>query len=151
MTGYTPYYLLYGRNPLLVFDIADRTWETLDWDKVITTEDLIAIRTLQFSRRDTVLADTLQRQKRERQRAVNNFNKKYEDYFVDNDFDVGTWVLLHKTWLEDQHGNKGANRWSGPFAIHEKLSDHSYRLREIDGTIKRGKVAKDRLKIFHYR
>jgi hypothetical protein len=41
MTGFTPYFLLYGRNPLLVFDIADHMWETLDWDKVINTEDLI--------------------------------------------------------------------------------------------------------------
>ena len=43
MTRYTPYFLLYGHNPLLVFDITDRTWETLDWDEVIMMDDLITI------------------------------------------------------------------------------------------------------------
>jgi hypothetical protein len=30
MTGFPPYLLLYGHDPLLRFDIADHTWETLD-------------------------------------------------------------------------------------------------------------------------
>jgi hypothetical protein len=30
MTGFAPYYLLYGRSPLLAFNISDRTWDTLD-------------------------------------------------------------------------------------------------------------------------
>lgn len=62
MTGYTPYYLLYECNPLLVFDIMDCTWEMLDRDKVITMEDIITIQTLQISQWDTVLMDALKQQ-----------------------------------------------------------------------------------------
>lgn len=148
MTGYTPYYLLYGHNPLLVFNIVDCTWETLDWDKVITTEDLIVTHTLQIGWRDSILTDALEWQKPKCQCLVDNFNRKYEKYFVDNNFDIGTWVLIHETWLNSEHGNKGAPHWLGPFAIHQKLSNHSYRLREIDGTVKRGKVVKNQLKYF---
>jgi hypothetical protein len=90
-------------------------------------------------------------QQQKRQRSVDDFNRRYEKYFVNNDFDIGTWVLVHETWLDDQQGNKDAPRWSGPFVVHQKLSDHTYRLREIDGTVKRGKIAKDRLKIFYFR
>jgi hypothetical protein len=50
MTGHLPYYLLLGQQPLLAFDIADQTWESLDWDKVIMTEDLITIRAQQIAR-----------------------------------------------------------------------------------------------------
>ena len=41
-TGYTPYFMVYGKDCLFPFDLTDRTWYTLDWDKVVTTEDLIA-------------------------------------------------------------------------------------------------------------
>ena len=34
VTGYPPYFLLYGRHPFFAFDFADRTWDTLDWHSV---------------------------------------------------------------------------------------------------------------------
>ena len=30
-TGSSPYYLLYGQQPLFPFDFTDRSWHTLDW------------------------------------------------------------------------------------------------------------------------
>src|ERR1700679_361748 len=97
MMGYTPYFLLYGHPPILAFDIADRTWEVLDWHTVHSTEDLIAIRIEQILRRDKKLAQAHENQRIARQRAVDDFNKKYESVLVDNDFEVGTWVLVHET------------------------------------------------------
>jgi hypothetical protein len=101
MTGFAPYFLLYECNPLLLFDIADHTWETLNWDEVVMMEDLITIRTLQISHWDTILAAAITQQKCEHQHAVYNFNKMHDKYFVNNDFDVGMWILLHKTWLDN--------------------------------------------------
>jgi hypothetical protein len=43
VTGYTPYFLLYGLCPCFAFDFADRTWDTLDWHTIASTEDLLAI------------------------------------------------------------------------------------------------------------
>ena len=155
MTGYTPYFLLYGRHPILAFDITDQTWETLDWHTVHSTEDLIAIRIQQILRRDKRLVQVHENQRKARERAVEDFNKKYAKVLVDNDFEVGTWVLVHETWLDTQMGNKGALRWSGPFIIHERVMHEgkikAYRVQELDGNVRRGTVAFDRVRIFYYR
>ena len=134
-----PYFLLYGRHPILAFDIVDVTWETLDWHTVHTTEDFIAIRTQQILRQDKKLAQALECQQQNRQRAINDFNKRYEKDLVSNNLDIGTWVLVHETWLENQKGNKGVLRWMGPYIVHVKVKhegeQRGYKLREPDGTV----------------
>ena len=52
MTGFLPYYLLYGRSPLLAFNIADRTWDTLNWHTVHLTSDLIGVQAQQIAQWD---------------------------------------------------------------------------------------------------
>ena len=151
VTGYPPYFLLYGQRPFFAFDIADRTWETLDWHTVASTEDLLAMRMQQILRRDKKLVLAMEQQKRVRQRAVDDFNSKHERHLSSGDFLLGTWVLLHETWLDSQMGNKGALRWTGPYIVHRKVQNTTYQLRELDGTVMRGSVAANRLKIFYYR
>ena len=47
-TGFSPYYLLYGRPHLFPFNIRDPTWYTVDWHDIKTTEELLAIQALQI-------------------------------------------------------------------------------------------------------
>ena len=90
-------------------------------------------------------------QKQVRQRAVDDFNRKHAHYLSSGSFVIGTWVLLHETWLDSQMGHKGALRWTGPYIVHRQLRDTTYQLRELDGTVMRGSVAANRLKVFYYR
>ena len=137
-------------TPIFSFDFSDRTWKTLDWHKVTSTEDCLALRMQQIPRRDKKLVFTMEEQKWTRQWAVDDFNSKHEKYLSSGDFILGTWVLLHETWLDSQMGNKGALRWTRPYIIHQKLHDTTYQLWELDGTVLQGSVAANRLKVFYY-
>lgn len=128
MTGYTPYFLLYGLCPCFAFDYTDRTWDTLDWHTVALTEDLIAIRMQQILRRDKKLVLAMEQQKLVRKQVVDDFNSKHKCHLSSGDFLLRTWVLLHETWLDTQMGNKGALQWTGPYIVHRKLRDMTYQL-----------------------
>ena len=128
VTGYTPYFLLYGLHPLFAFDIADRTWDVLDWHTVASMEDLLTMCMQQILRRDKQLVLAMEQQKHACQQVVDNFNSKHKHQLSSGEFLLGTWVLLHETWLDSQMGNKGALRWTGPYIIHRKLQDTTYQL-----------------------
>jgi len=149
VTGDPPYFLLYGCRPFFTFDFADKTWDTLDWHSVTSTEDLLALRMQQILWRDKKLVLVMDQQKN-RQWAVDDFNCKHTHYLSSGTFILGTWVLLHETWLDSQMGNKGALRWTGPYIIHHQLHDTTYQLRELDGIVMCGSVAANHLKIFYY-
>ncbi|TFY52589.1 hypothetical protein EVJ58_g9929 [Rhodofomes roseus] len=150
-TGFTPYFLLYGKHCLFPFDLTDRTWYRLAWDEVKTTEDLLAIRVQQIERRDKVLGEATEHLRQSRQRAIDDFMRKYARQIELGDYAPGTWVVVHETWLDAQHGNKGALRWAGPYIIHERYPSGSYCIRELDGTVLKEHVAASRLRLFFYR
>jgi len=93
----------------------------------------------------------MDQQKKVRQQAVDDFNHKHAHYLSSGSFVMGTWVLLHETWLDSQMGHKGALQWTGPYIVHHQLHDMTYQLRELDGTVMRGSVAANHLKVFYYR
>ena len=151
-TNCTPYFLVYGMNCLFPFDLTDRTWHYLDWHKVQLTEDLLALRIMQLARREHDIGTAIDHLTTERQRAIDDFHRCNAPQIRTGTLQPGTWVLLHETWLNAQHGNKGALRWAGPFVVDCHLPrSGSYRLRELDGTIIRATAPADRLKVFYFR
>ncbi|KAL1938197.1 hypothetical protein VTO73DRAFT_11841 [Trametes versicolor] len=149
-TGYTPYYLIYGMHCLFPFDIADRTWYGLDWHDVVSTEDLLTLRAKQLERRKEDIGIASANVLKTRQRSVDDYMKRNAHRIRHEPYEDGTWVLLHETWLDGQHGNKGALRWAGPYVVDSR-HENTYRLRELDGSLLRSHVAGSRLKLFYFR
>ena len=54
-------------------------------------------------------------------------------------------VLLHDTKLDNQHTDKLADRWGGPYLVHKILDGGAYVLTELDGSRLDGAYAGNRL------
>ena len=76
MTGSSPYYLLYGQQPLFPFDFMDRSWHTLDWVDVNSTKDLLAIHTKQLSHQDKYIGEASAKAEKARLKAAEFFFRK---------------------------------------------------------------------------
>ena len=92
----------------------------------------------------------MDQQKKVHQWAVDDFNPKHTHYLSSGSFVMGTWVLLHETWLDSQMGHKGVLQWAGPYIVHHQLHNTTYQLRELDGMVMRGSVAANCLKVLYY-
>ncbi|OSC96483.1 hypothetical protein PYCCODRAFT_1354272, partial [Trametes coccinea BRFM310] len=105
----------------------------------------------QLARREEDIGIAVENLYKARKRAVDDYMKKNAHRIRQEAYEPGTWVLLHETWLDKQHGNKGALRWAGPYIVHSRCENNSYLLRELDGALFRSRVAGSRLRIFYFR
>ncbi|KAI9063701.1 hypothetical protein FKP32DRAFT_1550777, partial [Trametes sanguinea] len=105
----------------------------------------------QLARREQDIGTAVDNLYQSRKRAVDDFMKRNAHRIRDDGYDLGMWVLVHETWLDKQHGNKGALRWAGPYIVHSRCENNTYLLRELDGTLFRSRVAGSRLKLFYFR
>ena len=150
-TGYSPYFLLYGVHPVFAFDIDEVTWQTLDWNKVRTHVELLAIRILQIQRRDPKMKEANERLKETRRRAIDDWAKRHHYHFDFADYEEGMYVWLRESQWDETKGHKGEWTYSGPYIIHEKRENDSFVLRELSGAILQGHVNIRRLRLFFFR
>jgi hypothetical protein len=150
-TGFSPYYLLYGVHPVFSFDMTEITWQTLDWDKVRTHEELLAIRTLQLARRNPKLEEASNKLRETRRRAIEDLHKCHHHMFDFSDFQVGMYVWLRESQLDESRGQKGKWTYSGPYIVHQKRDRDSYVLRKLNGAIIKGHINVRHLRLFYFR
>ena len=150
-TGFSPYFLLYGVHPVFSFDATEITWQTLEWDKVSTYVELIAIRALQIQRRDSKMREANKRLQETRQQAIENLAKRAHFRFDFADYQEGMYVWLRESQLDATKGDKGEWTYSSPYVIHEKRANDSFVLRELSGAVLKGHVNIRRLRLFYFR
>ena len=109
-TRYTPYFLTYGQHVLFPFDMSDRAWHVLDWDHIETTGDLLAVRIKQLAQYEDDIGTAVEHLAQSRQRTINDTEQQHGHSLHDETFQLGTWILVHETWIDNQHGNQGALR-----------------------------------------
>lgn len=153
-TGFSPYYLLYGKAPLFPFHITDGSWYTLDWMGVKTTEDLLVLRTKQLisvNHDRTIAADDNMKARVE---SADAHARKHSKRLQKELLLPGTFVLIHQLSYQVNKKFQGAKyreRWAGPYVVAKILPSGSYKIREIDGTLLKDSVSANRIKYFHTR
>jgi hypothetical protein len=134
-TGFSPFYMAHGVEPVLPFDIIHATYLVPKLDTPLTTVDLIAIRARQLQRRDEDLAAIEDRVIKSRYASLAQFTKDNANKIKQQEFEPGTLVLVRNIRMEKDHSSKHLPRYFGPMVVITKTRGLSYRLGELDGSI----------------
>ncbi|GBC30564.2 putative integrase core domain protein [Rhizophagus irregularis DAOM 181602=DAOM 197198] len=113
-----PFYVTYGREARIPLDKDENKMTMMERVKTLI-EDLLKIR---FKVKENLMKAQVKQ-------------KGYHDekYKIKEEFEIGEKVLLYEAWREKQWSGKLQEKWKGPYVIHEKLLNGSYRLKELNG------------------
>jgi hypothetical protein len=153
-TGYSPYYLLYGKPYLFPFNLTDKTWYTVDWHGLETTADLLAVRALQIKSLHTNRKKAVDSNTKSRAQAAEQYAIKNARRLISGQYNRGELVLVALKGPGIVRGSslpKSADRWAGPFKIVKRYISGSYQLEELDGALLKGSVPAGHLKPFYTR
>jgi hypothetical protein len=153
-TGFSPYYLLYGRPHLFPFNLRDETWYTIDWHDIRSTKDLLAVRAYQIRKMRVDRQSASKRNIDSRVKAANDYAAKNARRLVSGRYYKDEYVLVALKGPGIVRGAnlpKSADTWAGPFKVVKRYKSGSYQLKELDGTILKGAVPVSHLKPFYTR
>ncbi|SJL17472.1 uncharacterized protein ARMOST_21023 [Armillaria ostoyae] len=146
VTGYSPYFLLHGVEPLLPFDLLEATFMVEGFRSGMTTSDLLALRIRQLSRHASDLAKAADALKAARLNSREQFIKRFEHRLLKSEYSPGDLVLVQNSRLEMTVNRfKTHPRYLGPYEVERRTQGGSYKLKELDGTLLRKNVAAFRL------
>ena len=136
-TGYTPFYLMFGRQARLLADVIYGTPN-------IAEQSQSAYEYARNLKRRMENAFTLARQ-----HSLKHHQRQKELYVGKvhgKPFEKGEYV-----WLNSPMGQKGASRklhhpWAGPFKVLKRISDSTYRIQKLEGRKRKKIVHFNRLK-----
>jgi hypothetical protein len=144
-TGYSPYFMAHGVEPLLPFDLAEATYLT-DWSGgLIPTPDLLAARARQLQKREDDLELVKDRVFRSRMVSAREFEEQFRNTIHDYDFKPGSLVLVRNSRTEMELNRKTKPQYLGPMAVVRRRTGGSYILAELDGSLSKLRYAAFRL------
>jgi len=141
-TGYSPFYMVHGVEPILPFDLIQATFLVPDLTQPLSTEDLIAVCTRQLQKRPDDLASIHNHILASCHSSVRQFEKQYANTIRNLNFTPGSLVLVRNTNL---NMDKMKPRYLGPMVMLRCTCNGAYRLGELDGAISKLRYAAFRL------
>ena len=146
VTGFLPFYLLHGVDPVLPFDLMEATLLVDGFKPDMTTEDLLALRIRQLEKREADMEKAKQTLIKAKLYSKQKFIERYRKRLPAGDCNPGDLVLVQDTSRESTvRRYKVLPRYFGPFVVIKRTPLGNYILRECNGAKWSDPVAKFRV------
>lgn len=144
-TGFSPYFLLHGVEPVMPFDLTESTFMVQGFKSGMLTSDLLALRIQQLEKRPEDIAKASAAIIKMRLASKKQFEKRYSRRLKKSDYQPGELVLKRNSVIEKSLNRKTFPRYLGPYEVVRKTMGGSYVLQELNGSMIRQGVAASRL------
>ncbi|KAF9455163.1 hypothetical protein BDZ94DRAFT_1127181, partial [Collybia nuda] len=135
-TGYSPYYLLHGLEPLLPFDLFEATFMVEGFTSGMSTTDLLALRIRQLHKHDDDLERAAEMLKKTRTQSKAQFMKRFAHRLQKKEYKPGDLVLIRNSRLESTVTRfKFDPRYLGPYEVVKRTERGNYFVKELDGVL----------------
>ena len=145
VTGFSPFYLLHGVDPVLPFDLTEATFMISGYRAGLTSAELLALRIRQLDKRPEDIQRAAEAVKRSRIASKAQFEKRFRHRILKMPIEPGQLVLVRNSERDGPMPDKYSPRYLGPYIVDRRTKGGSYVLKELDGTFIRRAVAAMRL------
>jgi uncharacterized protein YgiM (DUF1202 family) len=137
VTGFSPYQLLHGTDPILPFDLAEATFMVSGFRTGMSTTELLTLRIRQLSKHDRDIKRASETLKKARFRSKQQFERWFKKKLQKEEYMKGELVLVRNVGIEMAVSSrrKTDDRYFGPYEVARKNKGGAYILKELDGTL----------------
>lgn len=150
-TGYSPFYIVHGVEPLFPFDLAEATYLAPQIEEAQDTTDLITQRAIMLQKRPEDLEKVKEKIYKARKAAAKHWEQEHKNKIKDFNFTEGDLVLVRNSIIEKSLDKKTMPRYFGPMVVVRRTKGGSYILAEVDGSLSRLRYAAFRLHPYYIR
>ncbi len=97
VTGFSPYFLLHGVEPLLPFDLVEATFIVEGFHSEMETSELLALRIQQLMRYPEDLKQVVAVLRDSYFESHEQFLRRFKHWLLKEDYKLGELVLVHNT------------------------------------------------------